>query len=76
LTNNAGNVIIDKAGNPWIIDFGSAIKGYVSDSDPNHYQLSVNGPTIVGHDQTGVMTLRTRVEEYLSNREKEYGTEH
>lgn len=69
LTNNAGNVIIDSTGNPWIIDFGSTIKGFVSDTDPNHYQLSANGPTIVGHDQSGISSLRTRLEEYLRNRE-------
>lgn len=69
LTNNAGNVLIDTSGEPWIVDFGSTIKGYASDNDSNHYQLSVNGPTIVGHDQTGILSLKTRIQDYLRNRE-------
>lgn len=72
LTNNAGNVIIDKGGNPWLVDFGSTVKGFVTDTDPNHYQLTVNGPIIVGHDATGILGLKARVEEYLANRKKHH----
>ena len=63
LTNNAGNVMIDKEGNPWIIDFGSAVKSVTIDPEEvlHSYQLTATAPRIIGNDAVGVENLKQRV---------------
>lgn len=67
LTNNAGNVMIDKEGKPWIIDFGSAIRSVSTDTEEafRTYQLTANGPKIIGNDLAGIENLKQRVLRYL-----------
>lgn len=73
LTNNLGNVIIDSDGEPWIIDFGSAVKGFASPENSNHYQVSPGASYIVGHDQSGVRQLKSVVENYMSKQGGRHG---
>jgi serine/threonine protein kinase len=73
LTNNAGNVMIDSSGEPWIIDFGSTVKSVDPDRSSTTFQLRAGGPHIPSSDVDGVRMLRARLEEYLRNRE--YGHE-
>lgn len=67
LTNNAGNVMVDRDGNPWIIDLGSAVKSVTTDSDEafHSYQLTANSPRIIGNDATGVENLKQRMLRYM-----------
>lgn len=73
LTNNAGNVMVDKDGNPWIIDFGSTVKSISTESNDYHrtYQLTANGPHIMGNDASGVENLKQRVLRYMRNGKEE-----
>ena len=64
LTNNAGNVMIDAEGNPWIVDFGSAIKSCGVSSDPRFYQITNGGAYIFAHDVSGIQSLKKRVLEH------------
>lgn len=69
LTNNAGNVMVDAEGNPWIVDFGSSLRSKIlhADEPVPTYQLTVNGAHIVGNDGSGVERLRQRVLEFMRN---------
>lgn len=73
LTNNSGNVMVDDKGEPWIIDFGSAIKGLSPDEDTNSYQITPGGARIIGNDISGLRGLKQKVAVYLRDREKENG---
>lgn len=70
LTNNSGNVMIDVEGNPWIVDFGSAIKAMHPSDNDQVFQLKPGGAHILASDLSGVHKLKEKVIEYL--RAKEY----
>ncbi len=70
LTNNAGNVIVDKEGEPWIVDFGSSVKAFADDNNHTIYQLYPNGPYIVSDDMSGLMGLKERIADYLNNKKQ------
>lgn len=66
LTDNAGNVMIDQDGEPWIVDFGSAVKAIGSDDvDERFYTLTPGGALIMAHDHSGVLSLKKRLKDHL-----------
>ena len=69
LTNNAGNVIVDEEGQPWIVDFGSAVKAFAEDNNHTIYQLYPNGPYVVSDDISGITGLKQRVNDYIKNKQ-------
>lgn len=71
LTNNLGNVIVDKEGDPWIIDFGSALKSKGPDTDPRLYQVTYGGIPCVASDLQGIKELGKQIKNHL--REKNNG---
>lgn len=66
LTNNAGNVMIDKEGTPWIIDFGAMVKSVNPDHPLDSYQLQVGGRDYRAQDVRGIGLLKQRVIDYLN----------
>jgi len=70
LTNNSGNVMVDEEGNPWIVDFGSAIKAMHPSDNDQIFQIKPGGAHILASDLSGVRRLKEKVIEYL--RAKEY----
>lgn len=69
LTNNSGNVMVDEEGNPWIVDFGSAIKALHPTDDPQVFQLTPGGRYMLASDLSGVQGLKRKVAEYLRTKE-------
>ena len=67
LLNNAGNVMIDKGGNPWVIDFGRAIRSADSEHSGRTYQVYPGGPFISATDKAGVVKLKQKVRLFVSN---------
>ncbi len=67
LTNNYGNVIVSAEGEPWIIDFGSAIEVSSDPDDGNTYQERPGAPYVIGTDQRGVEGLKRKVLAYIKN---------
>lgn len=61
ILGNAGNIMIDKNGKPWLIDYGSAIKSAAADHDGRTYQISAGGKYIVGNDKAGVQNLERQL---------------
>lgn len=72
LTNNSGNIMIDTNGDPWIIDFGSAIRSINSEGGTNSFQLHVNGTRFLSSDLDAVRTMKNRLHEYM----RKTGQEH
>lgn len=66
LTNNAGNVMIDRNGEPWIVDFGSAVKALNPEGDVRFYTLTPGGALLMAHDQSGIQSLKKRLKEHLA----------
>jgi predicted Ser/Thr protein kinase len=69
LTNNSGNVMVDEEGNPWIIDFGSAIKALHPSDNDQVFQIKAGGAHILASDLSGVRRLKEKVIEYLRAKE-------
>lgn len=69
LTNNAGNVMVDEEGNPWIVDFGSAIKAMHPSDNDQVFQVKAGGAHILASDLSGVRGLKEKVIEYLRAKE-------
>jgi len=59
LNNNAGNVMVDTDGRPWLVDFGSALQS-ASAGDPKFFQLTVGGPYHLTNDLSGIQKLKAR----------------
>lgn len=68
LINNPSNVMVDKEGNPWIIDFGSAAQSINPGVDSRIYQVSSGAPRILATDLAGIERLRIRLVHYLHGR--------
>jgi tRNA A-37 threonylcarbamoyl transferase component Bud32 len=67
LTNNAGNIMIDELGQPWIVDFGSAVKALQPENgDTMFYTLTPGGTSILAHDKSGIASLKKRLKEHLT----------
>jgi serine/threonine protein kinase len=71
LTPNSGNVMVDKEGNPWLIDFGSAIKSLKPEGDAQRYQLRYGGQLWNATDLTGIREMKNRVASILHHKEQE-----
>lgn len=69
LTNNSGNVMVDEEGNPWIVDFGSAIKAMHPSENDQVFQVKAGGAHILASDLSGVRGLKEKVIEYLRAKE-------
>jgi len=65
LTNNSGNVIVSSEGEPWIIDFGSAVEVSPDPDDSNKYQERPGASYVIGTDQRGVEGLKRKVLAYI-----------
>jgi serine/threonine protein kinase len=61
LNGNAGNIYITLEGDPYIIDFGSAVKSITPDESAQVYQLTPNGAYYHGTDISGVRELKKRL---------------
>lgn len=66
LINNAGNVIVDKEGKPWIIDFGTALRAANFDQDTGTYQLLPGGSWTRSHDIAGVTKMKQELKTFIA----------
>lgn len=66
LTNNAGNVMVDKEGNPWIVDFGAMVKSISSEQSPEFYQLRLGGLLYRAKDLYGLSLLKQRLVDHIT----------
>ena len=69
LMENAGNVIVDEGGVPWLIDYGSAVHSVDPDLNPLTYQITPGGKRHMGNDLLGLRELRLRVQTYINKKE-------
>lgn len=73
LTNNAGNVLIDKAGEPWIIDFGACVKSIDPERSTNSYQLTLGGARFLQKDDYGISLLKERLLSFVNKQGVNHG---
>jgi len=65
LINNPGNVIVDKDGKPWIIDFGTALRASFN-QESGTYQLLPGGSWTKSYDMAGVAKLKRDLQAFIS----------
>lgn len=70
LTPNSGNVMVDKDGNPWLVDFGSAIRALKPEGDAQLYQLQPEGRLWRATDLSGIHEMKERVAAIMRQKEQ------
>jgi predicted Ser/Thr protein kinase len=65
LLENSGNIMIDQEGEPWIIDYGRALRSASVDSDGTTYQVEIGGPKMLSNDRACVEDFRRKLSKLM-----------